>query len=102
MSWTNSDPRWKPFLNHFEDENSSIDSYVAQKVPNGPASIWDLFSSYLAQSSYLVWNRGAIVLLRQTEHSRFVLARVPVEDLPQFIALSRFGSAGMSCCSPKR
>ena len=36
---------------------------MAQKVPtwlrkflNGPASFWDLFSSYLAQSSYLVRN----------------------------------------------
>ena len=27
-----------------------------KKFQNGPACFWDLFSSYLAQSSYLVWN----------------------------------------------
>ena len=31
-----------------------------QKFQNGPASFWDLFSSYLAQSSYLVRNNNFI------------------------------------------
>ena len=29
---------------------------MAQKFQNGPASFWDLFSSYLAWSSYLIRN----------------------------------------------
>ena len=36
---------------------------------------------------------------RQTEHLRF--PRVPVEDLPQFIAGSRFGSGGASSKRPQ-
>ena len=35
-----------------------------KKFLNGPASFWDLFSSYLAQSSYLVWNTNVILLHR--------------------------------------
>ena len=33
-----------------------------KKFQNGAASFSDLFSSYLAQSSYLVWNRYAVFL----------------------------------------
>ena len=33
-----------------------------KKFLTGPASIWDLFSSYLAQSSYLVRNNNLAIL----------------------------------------
>ena len=46
----------KPSLNDFENQTKVNGSYVAQKFLNGPASFWDLCSSYLAQSSYLVRN----------------------------------------------
>ena len=42
------------------------DSYVAQKFLNGPASFWDLFSSYLAQSSHLVRNISEKYSTRET------------------------------------
>ena len=42
----------------FENENLNLNMVNTwlKKFLNGPASFWDLFSSYLAQSSYLVRN----------------------------------------------
>ena len=49
-----------------------------KKFLNGPASFWDLFSSYLAQSSYLVRNKG---LTEFDEHPSHFLQITAVKEL---------------------
>ena len=42
-----------------------------QKFLNGPASFWDLFSSYLAQSSYLIRNINNLLIKTWSELLRY-------------------------------